>query len=278
MERKSAGKNLNQKEIIYSRIAQLHIMQLPRGTFREIRKAVVLETLLKELNGEKFSGVASISSHSLTASLVFRGGTCILVKVRNSRGDAGLEDLLKAKSEVVDAAISLLDAAQVELALEFNKSFRLTKFGKPVTNPSLQRSPPAFRESSRAAPAQRPVILKPAAPVAPLKHPAKPAPSRHQVPAPPVPPQTPVPNPSPNPFPFFRTAAKTPLPPPMPDLHEEKKKTEADEPPQQEPETSSLDHDFETFDTFDFETVTDKIRADCKTMIKQLQLDHLMER
>jgi hypothetical protein len=254
-------------------------MQLPRGTFREIRKAVVLESLLKELNGEKFSGVASISSHSLAGSLVFRGGTCILVKVRNSRGDAGLEELLKAKSEVVDAALSLLDDAQVDLALEFNKSFRLTKFGKPVTTPSLQRSaPPAFREPSRAAPAQRPVILKPAAPVAPLKHPAKPAPSRHQVPAPPVPPQTPVHNPAPNPFPFFKAAAQTPLPPPVPDLYEDKKKTEADEQPQPEQETSSLDHDFETFDTMDFETVTDKIRADCKTMIKQLQLDHLMER
>lgn len=189
-------------------------MQLPRGTFREIRKAVVLESLLKELNGEKFSGVASISSHSLAGSLVFRGGTCILVKVRNSRGDAGLEELLKAKSEVVDAALSLLDDAQVDLALEFNKSFRLTKFGKPVTTPSLQRSaPPAFREPSRAAPAQRPVILKPAAPVAPLKHPAKPAPSRHQVPAPPVPPQTPVHNPAPNPFPFSRQQRRLPCHP-----------------------------------------------------------------
>jgi hypothetical protein len=28
----------------------------------------------------------------------------------------------------------------------------------------------------------------------------------------------------------------------------------------------------------DIDNVTDKIRTDCKTMIKQLHLDHLMER
>ena len=34
----------------------------------------------------------------------------------------------------------------------------------------------------------------------------------------------------------------------------------------------------ETIDTMDLEKVTDKIRGDCKTMIKQLDLEHLMER
>ena len=32
-------------------------MQLPRGTFREIRKGVAIESLLHALDGEKFSGV-----------------------------------------------------------------------------------------------------------------------------------------------------------------------------------------------------------------------------
>jgi len=41
---------------------------------------------------------------------------------------------------------------------------------------------------------------------------------------------------------------------------------------------SSFEKDIDTFDTMDLENVTDKIRNDCKTMIKQLHLEHLMER
>ena len=43
-------------------------------------------------------------------------------------------------------------------------------------------------------------------------------------------------------------------------------------------DTTSFDADIDTFDTMDLENVTDKIRNDCKTMIKQLHLEHLMER
>jgi hypothetical protein len=41
---------------------------------------------------------------------------------------------------------------------------------------------------------------------------------------------------------------------------------------------SSFEKDIDTFDTMDLDNVTDKIRNDCKTMIKQLHLEHLMER
>jgi hypothetical protein len=41
---------------------------------------------------------------------------------------------------------------------------------------------------------------------------------------------------------------------------------------------SSFENDIDTFDTMDLDNVTDKIRNDCKTMIKQLHLEHLMER
>ena len=44
------------------------------------------------------------------------------------------------------------------------------------------------------------------------------------------------------------------------------------------PELSSFETDIETFDAMDINSVTDKIRNDCKTMVRQLHLDHLMER
>jgi hypothetical protein len=43
-------------------------------------------------------------------------------------------------------------------------------------------------------------------------------------------------------------------------------------------DSSSFDQDIDTFDTLDIDNVTDKIRKDCKTIVKQLDLEHLMER
>jgi len=251
-------------------------MQLPRGTFREIRKIVAIENLFKDLEAEKFTGIASISSQSLTGTLVFKAGKCILVKFRNSRGDTAWDELQKEKSEDVDAALSLLGDAQIELALEFNKQCRITRSGKYVpAHAHQQRSAPSASHEPRAVPVQ-----KPAAPAAPLKPPVKPAPARHHVPVPPTAaPQAPVHSPPPHPPPVSKTAAQAPPVPPVPVLrHQEMKKSETEEPPKKDHDTSSFESDIDTFDTMDLENVTDKIRTDCKTMIKQLHLDHLMER
>ncbi len=246
-------------------------MQLPRGTFREIRKSVAIESLLRELDGEKFSGVANISSQSLTGTLVIKAGKCILVKVQNNRGDTAWDELAKAGNEEVDAALSVLGDAQIELALEFNKSCRLVKSGKYGAAPATQRpSASASHEPPREVHAP-----KPAGPVAPLKPPVKPVPTRNY-----VAPQAPAHAPPPHPLPFSKAAAPVPPPPQMPSAprHEDRKATGADEPPEKDHETSSFETDLDTFDTMDFDNVTDKIRTDCKTMIKQLHLDHLMER
>ena len=140
-------------------------MQLPRGTFREIRKNVAIESLLQELEGEKFSGVANISSPSRTGTLVFKAGKCILVKIQNSRGDAGWDEIQNAGNEEVDAALSLLGDAQIDLALEFNKPCRILKAVKQVPAQASHRAAPsASQEHPRTAMAQ-----KAATPVAPLK-------------------------------------------------------------------------------------------------------------
>ena len=50
------------------------------------------------------------------------------------------------------------------------------------------------------------------------------------------------------------------------------------QPASQEPPLSSAEKDFETFDSMDLEDVTRKIRRDSKIILKQLELDHLMEK
>jgi len=249
-------------------------MQLPRGTFREIRRNVAIESLLHELEGEKFSGVANISSQSRTGTLVFKAGKCILVKVQNSRGDAGWDEIVHAGNVEVDAALSLLGDAQIDLALEFNKTCRILKTGKQVPAQPSHRPPAASAspEHPRTAMAQ-----KAATPVAPLKPMVKPAPTHHRVPAPQTAP--PAHTPPQHPPLFSKTAATVPPSPPMPaPVHEDRKKHEAKQPSENDLEASSFENDLDTFDTMDFDNVTDKIRTDCKTMIKQLHLDHLMER
>jgi hypothetical protein len=251
------------------------MMQLPRGTFREIRKNVAIESLLYELNGEKFSGVASISSQSRTGTLVFKEGKCILVKIQNCRGDEGWDEIQKAGDVEVDAALSVLGDAQIDLALEFNKPCRILKTGKfAPAQVSARPMSTVTNEHPRTAMAQ-----KAAVPVAPLKSPVKPAPTHHHVPAPAsVAPQTQMHAP-PHSSLFSKTAAPVPPSPAVPTpVHADSRKDEADVPPESDQEISSFESDLDTFDTMDFENVTDKIRTDCKTMIKQLHLDHLMER
>jgi hypothetical protein len=247
-------------------------MQLPRGTFREIRKGVAVESLLHDLDGEKFSGVANISSPSLTGTLVFKTGKCILVKIQNSRGDTGWDELMKAVNEEVDAALSLLGDAQIELALEFNKPCRILKLVKNVPTQAPQRPAPSV--SRATAPAQKPAVSAP-----PLKPVVKPAPTHYHAPAPQTAPPAAAHAPL-HPPPSSKTAAASvPPSPPMPSLRQEGGKTpDTDESPEKDHETSSFETDLDTFDTMDFDNVTDKIRTDCKTMIKQLHLDHLMER
>ena len=42
-------------------------------------------------------------------------------------------------------------------------------------------------------------------------------------------------------------------------------------------DSGSFEKDIDTFDKLDIDNMTDKIRNDCKTIVKQLDLEHLME-
>jgi len=252
------------------------MMQLPRGTFREIRRSVAIKDLLDELNREKYSGVASISSSSLNGTLVFKAGECILVKFQNSRGDTAWNDIHKAGIEEVDAALSLLGDAQIDLALEFNRACRIQRPGKHAPAPPAHRAAPSVPHGSpRSVPAQTPAApqkpgARPASPSVPDARAPRPAPAATAHTTPPHPPRVP------------RTAVQvppSPVPPPIPSPRfEDGKKPEADKPTEKNPDISSLESELDTFDTMDIDNVTDKIRTDCRTMIKQLHLDHLMER
>lgn len=262
-------------------------MQLPRGTFREIKKSELVSSILEEFERSKFSGICSISSDNLSGTLVFKSGKCILAKVQNKSGDATWDVLQNMSNHEVDAAISSLDEAQVQLALEFNKICRIVNTSKTVTVTTLSPQKPA--DAAHTEKERKPFSPPPVA-TAPVRHDTiipKPTP----VAKPPIrssysftPPQSPVKNGIPPPqagAPVthppevqIKPSSQTPVPQDPQTIGTEMPAV-TEEPA---PDSSNFENDIDTFDSLDLDNVTDKIRNDCKTMIKQLQLEHLMER
>jgi len=255
------------------------MMQLPRGTFREIRKNTTVGVVLKELERTTFSGICSLSSDRGNGTLVYQSGTCILVKFHGKPGDPGWEELQKCGGEV-DAALSTLDEAQVQLSLEFNKACRLVKAGKsgpsrksPARVPS--RGPAKMTEDAHQTAAPVRVLPKSSPAASPSTAKVSPENTSHASGRQPL--QVPV-------LSGARPSAGHPprskVPPPLLEsvqvTGEEKSGGEGGRSPDES--AGSSDRDLDTLDIQDLENVTDKIRNDCKTMIRQLNLEHLMER
>lgn len=262
-------------------------MQLPRGTFREIKKNETIESILSELERTRFSGICNISSGEATGTLVFNRGKCILVKFQGKSGDAGWDELQKSLGGEVDAALSSLDEAQVQLALEFNKTSKLVKGGKTSPQPprptaAEQRPAPVQPDRKPAAVHMRMTVQPAAPPVKPSPKPAAPSTAPTHAVAPHKAPPAPEPRPQKPPAAHAiqpaeaRPGSQIPPAPRGPVQKPEKVAV-----PEEDTSVSGqgiFEKDIDTFDTMDLENVTDKIRNDCKTMIKQLHLEHLMER
>jgi hypothetical protein len=236
------------------------IMQLPRGTFREIKKNQKTGDVLTELEQGRFSGICSISCQDGVSTLVLKSGKCILAEYETFKGDAALERLLHALAdEDIDAALSTLDEAQIQISLEFNKAERIIKTRR--TSPASQK--PVNQPVHLA---QRAITKKPG--------------------------QTPGTNLSP-PQETLSTLVAQPQKMTPRSLADSKNPVNgtpasirtATAPVQKEPEIpasdnvqTDLESDFDTIDSMNLNQVTDKIREECKTMVKNLHLDHLMDR
>jgi hypothetical protein len=260
-------------------------MQLPRGTFQYIKKDTILGGILEELQLMKFSGICTISFGSANGSLVFKSGKRILAEFRNISGDEAWNELQKIFGEKVDAAVSTMDDTQIELSLEFNKTCRIGK-GKPEPSPSfsskmdqilaVKKFPQVSHRESLATPVktfQKTHVqeISSAHPIVTFETLQTPEPSQI------LQNQT--------------QQKKSPLPPPSlhtPTIHQQppeilpvsgKPKESEDKPESTDDEDSkSFDSDIDTIETMDVDIMTSKIRGECKTLIKQLRLEHLTER
>jgi len=256
-------------------------MQLPRGTFRYIKKDTKLGGILEELQVMKFSGICTISFGSANGSLVFKTGKRILAEFRNVAGDAAWIEFQKIFNDKVDASVSAMDDTQIELSLEFNKSCRIGK-GKP------EQSPPFSSKIGHILPVKKSPHVSIGEPVAP---PAKNLQKPHlpEIPvAPPAvtfetlripePSQTIVPAKSPPPAPYIHSSAVHKQSPVFPQGTGEAKKREDETESSADADSKSFESDIDTLETMDVDIMTSKIRGECKSLIKQLRLEHLTER
>jgi hypothetical protein len=256
-------------------------MQLPRGTFRYIKKDTKLGGILDELQLMKFSGICTISFGSAQGSVVFKSGKRILAEFRNIASDAAWDEFQKIAGEKVDASVSSMDDTQIELSLEFNKPCRIGKGGKSEQSPHS----PAKTDSAKIK--RSPLVLPGAGVVTPVKSLQK----HHIQEKPAVGPSITfetlhIPDPSktqgnkiPPPPPACNLSATSPQQ--SPEFSQEtgeKKKLDDDAQHSADIESKSFDSDIDTIETMDVDIITSKIRGECKTLIKQLRLEHLTER
>ena len=254
-------------------------MQLPRGTFLNIKRSTKAGDLLADLQGTKFTGICSISFGRVNGTIVFKSGKRILAQYNNIISDAAWDELQKIIGEKVDASLSTLNEAQVQLSLEFNKTCLIVKGGK-AENTHLHEIPAPNQHTMKESPLNTPKQAQ----IATSKS--------HQKPSIPEAPLANRPG-------TVEPVRASELPKIISDMHlkkaafkplssiQQKKQVYTQISEEKKPEdtallqvvsdSSSFDKDIETFETMDVDTITNKIRGECKTLIKQLHLEHLTE-
>jgi len=214
-------------------------MQIPRGTFRALKRGCDLHTLIQELKDTAFSGYCRISPGSGSITLVFEKGKIRLAEYDTLEGDVALERLFQSGPVTVDAVLHDLSDAQLDLAVEFSplsvvKSERKRTLpaqqGGPGVSKSHHGTPPDYRNTGPLQeipdPGSRPVHEGPHHVIA-EKPMVKSEISRIQIP---------------------------------------------------DDEASLLSRELDALEAMDIENMAAKFRANCRLMMERLELDYLIDK
>jgi hypothetical protein len=98
------------------------LIQIPRGTYRALKRGCSLQTLIQELEDSAFNGYCRIARGSGSITLVFEKGAIRLAGYDALEGDAALERILQSGLVTIDAALHDLNPVQLGLAMEFSPS------------------------------------------------------------------------------------------------------------------------------------------------------------
>ena len=98
------------------------MIQIPRGTYRALKRGCSLQTLIQELEDSAFNGYCRIARGSGSITLVFEKGAIRLAGYDALEGDAALERILQSGLVTIDAVLHDLNPVQIGLAMEFSPS------------------------------------------------------------------------------------------------------------------------------------------------------------
>jgi hypothetical protein len=226
-------------------------MDLPRGKFRSLQKGVQLKDILDVITKTRFSGICTFSSDNGTnGTLVFKSGTCVIANIQDQYGAAAWDGTQALLDQVFDVVLSDLDSTQLQLALDFNKKAHVQKKSTRQETP-LQKTDVAdsLQEERRHGALTGQKVRE--------KDFVKTTNVTFGQLGPEIPEdqKTPV---------LYQPGKKEPVP-------EGQEATASNG-------KSTAEKEFDTFDSMDLDDVAQKIRKDCKIILKQLQLDHLTEK
>jgi hypothetical protein len=226
-------------------------MQLPRGTFRALKKGVSIRQLLHEMKSSEFTGFCIISRVRVPVTLVLKNGRVLLATYNDLAGEDAWKAILSIMSEEGEAELSDLTDAQIQLSIEFN-SRAVVREG----DIQLQRESVPLLEKNEIAQEKKPKIPVRQRSTARVKQ------------------DTPIPE----------IINKDHIPveglsaldePEHASLSHEVASARADEATNEDEE--AVYQDLKVLDEMDLESMSEKIRANCQVMIKKLNLDHLLE-
>jgi uncharacterized protein (DUF433 family) len=141
--------------------ARVPPLQLPRGRFHSIKRGITLSDLIDDMRETHFSGYCNLTMNQESITFVAEDGICLLVDFYPERGSAALQIMQTSLEDEITAELYTLTPAQMQLALEFNRDYRVSINTKsPVFKMKPQKVPErtARKEGDRGQP--RPAVVK----------------------------------------------------------------------------------------------------------------------
>lgn len=247
-------------------------MQLPRGTFHSIKKGMTIALVIHSLKEEGFTGSCSIACGDHAIDLVVKEGTILLASCNATCGNAAMDVIGSLYEQAADASLADLTQAQMKLTLEFNEQCRVSQRREPspkAKSPAREERKSAQSDNSQGITIEsrergQEKITRPA-PRFPEQNPqtqkTTPVPPQH------APPQ----HASPQPEPALQTQSTSSASPVT------AKSTQVDIFSREGEEGALVDRDLNALDSMDLDTMSNKIRENCRIMVEKLNLEHLME-
>jgi len=225
-----------------------------------MEKGERLDNILKKLSSDQFSGVCSLAYQDRTIEIVLEKGRIFLASVDALSGENAMQVITGLWDQPVDAAISDLTPAQLQLSREFNEDCIVhhpSTLGKGI--------PPSPHERRRTGPEVESLPTTPPEPSGPAAfHSSSPEDplARKGGPVHPGEPRM---------EPVLSKGTETLVTNP-----EDMESPDDQDIPSMGSGYILIDKDLAALDSMDLDTMTSKIRENCKSMVERLQLGYLV--